>query len=654
MSTVTPASTKEPSGFGISHTILVNISNFAVDSFFSEVKVLGTENVPAQGGVVLTDTLLDCRMNSCKYLDPACLSYAVIEATKSVKKRYIHYWVKDSLFKNPALGALLLNAGNIPVDRKTKNNQVLFKGTFEALVRDEVIGVFPEGTSHTHSRLMPVKDGVGWTALEYVKYLEDQRASSTSDGEKNSVRPAIVIPVGITYSDKTKYRSRVAIEFGTPITVDEYSEQFLSTEEVEAKSAVKRLTKSVEDAMIELTVNAPDWDTLNAAILARQLLWANEKDLRMENFREVTQTLIDLLANPPPSSNLSLLKEALLSYHFYLQTARLSHSSLSQIPLPSTLDPSRPTPLPTRFSTLALFLKDLVSSLIRLPFFALPFLVNVPVYLVGRYGAKLVEDEEETKAQMKLVFGLLVSAMIYPACAIALYKVAFSGTWVGGIVGLGVAGALVFGLINYHLTLIDDNYDHARKLVATFRILLGIWCPPSWDIILTPPSQASSSSSTDATISSPTSPRPTSPLPPPYEPNPTRIPSRRLVRQVLRARLKASKSLESYLLSLESGDDKVPASAYLATSFITDPVNEQALSPSASASASSSDSTGSLGSSFDIVGGKQGGNGERLGKEVVTFLRDAGARIIKGAAGELADTHWLEDENGSGEEKKEI
>lgn len=70
-----------------------------------------------------------------------------------------------------------------------------------------------------------------------------------------------------------------------------------------------------------------------------------------------------------------------------------------------------------------------------------------------------MEDEEETKAQMKMMSGLVISAMIYPACAIILYKVAFSGTLVGGVFGLAVAGALVFGLINYHLTLIDDNYD---------------------------------------------------------------------------------------------------------------------------------------------------------------------------------------------------
>jgi glycerol-3-phosphate O-acyltransferase/dihydroxyacetone phosphate acyltransferase len=46
-------------------------------------------------------------------------------------KHPLHYWVKDALFANPIAGSLLKAAGNIPVDRKNKNNQSLFKGSFE-------------------------------------------------------------------------------------------------------------------------------------------------------------------------------------------------------------------------------------------------------------------------------------------------------------------------------------------------------------------------------------------------------------------------------------------------------------------------------------------------------------------------------------------
>jgi glycerol-3-phosphate O-acyltransferase/dihydroxyacetone phosphate acyltransferase len=60
--------------------------------------------------------------------------------------RRVHYWAKSSLFKNPIAGFILRSAGVLPVDRKNKDNQVLFRSTFEALAHGEVVGVFPEGT----------------------------------------------------------------------------------------------------------------------------------------------------------------------------------------------------------------------------------------------------------------------------------------------------------------------------------------------------------------------------------------------------------------------------------------------------------------------------------------------------------------------------
>jgi glycerol-3-phosphate O-acyltransferase/dihydroxyacetone phosphate acyltransferase len=71
----------------------------------------------------------------------------------------------------------------------------------------ESIGVFPEGTSHTSPHLLPFKDGVSWAALEYVKYL-----SGNADGVKKKGRKAVIVPVGITYLDKAKYRSSIIVE----------------------------------------------------------------------------------------------------------------------------------------------------------------------------------------------------------------------------------------------------------------------------------------------------------------------------------------------------------------------------------------------------------------------------------------------------------
>jgi 1-acyl-sn-glycerol-3-phosphate acyltransferase len=59
--------------------------------------------------------------------------------------RKLHYWAKSTLFGHPIAKSILLNAGNIPVDRKVRDNQVLFRGTFQALAAGEVVAIFPEG-----------------------------------------------------------------------------------------------------------------------------------------------------------------------------------------------------------------------------------------------------------------------------------------------------------------------------------------------------------------------------------------------------------------------------------------------------------------------------------------------------------------------------
>lgn len=106
-----------------------------------------------------------------------------------------------SLFKNDFLAWLLYSSGNIPVDRKSKDRQVLFRGTFEALARGGAVALFPEGTSYTEPRIMQVKDGAAWAALEYTKWAADHGING----------PEVkIVPTAIVYTNKSKYRSDVS------------------------------------------------------------------------------------------------------------------------------------------------------------------------------------------------------------------------------------------------------------------------------------------------------------------------------------------------------------------------------------------------------------------------------------------------------------
>lgn len=108
-----------------------------------------------------------------------------------------------SLFANPVMRYILYSSGNIPVDRKSKDRQGLFKGTLTALSQGSAVALFPEGTSYTEPRIMQVKDGAAWAALEYCKWL---RANPNNKCRKD----VVIIPTAIVYTNKSKYRSSVS------------------------------------------------------------------------------------------------------------------------------------------------------------------------------------------------------------------------------------------------------------------------------------------------------------------------------------------------------------------------------------------------------------------------------------------------------------
>lgn len=90
--------------------------------------------------------------------------------------------------------------------------------------------------------------------------------------------------------------------------MEEYKDQFLSKEEGAPRAAVKRLSRKIEEALIEATINAPDWyvgtlpsehasnlffrDTLYAARMARDLLWEAHKSISLDEFVVISQTYV--------------------------------------------------------------------------------------------------------------------------------------------------------------------------------------------------------------------------------------------------------------------------------------------------------------------------------------------------------------------------
>ncbi|KAF8444901.1 hypothetical protein L210DRAFT_3502322 [Boletus edulis BED1] len=593
------------------HKVIRKLAQWAVWSFFSEVRVVGTENVPVEGPIIITAT------HHNMILDPSVLS------TSFPHRRILNYWSKASLFNNKFLAWLLYSSGNIPVDRNSKDRQVLFRGTFEALARGGAVALFPEGTSYTEPRIMQVKDGAAWAALEYTKWAADR-------GIKG---PEVkIVPTAIVYTNKSKYRSDVIMEFGPPISMEQYKEQFVSDAEGAARAAVKRLTRAIERRLLETTINAPDWNTLYVARMARDLLWEDERSIDLNGFVTVSQTLVDLFSTKDATPNFCSVRRHLLEYYSLLQSTRLTNSVLSSLPLPETLSPTHPTPLPSRLLTLSILVRDTLAALIRLPFFLLPLILHLPVYVMGRLAAGLSEHEEETQAQNKVV---IVFCAVWAVLSFTSY-------------GALVAALTVWVFAYYHTRLVNDNYLHFKRVIAAWRVLVGVWAPKHWDLSLSALSQYTTPQTPPESPwikrGSSTPDLPAQATEPPVVLKRKRPASRHIMRHVLRARGEAVRALASFFAALEdAGENKhVVASEHLATRFgwVNDEVNE------------------------NIQGQGQGPEPEvkgfRRAREVISFLRSRGAKIATlereiegGWAGALVseeDRTPAESEAGEGEE----
>ena len=94
----------------------------------------------------------------------------------------------------------------------------MFKDVYEALLRGECMGFAPEGCCRFLPYMsQPLKSGVARIALESVA-LAAERGLKGHDGGSFRVN---IVPAGLVFTHREKFRSDVAIRYMEPIVVDE-------------------------------------------------------------------------------------------------------------------------------------------------------------------------------------------------------------------------------------------------------------------------------------------------------------------------------------------------------------------------------------------------------------------------------------------------
>lgn len=189
-------------------------------SYFRQLKVIGQENIPKTGSVILAPT------HRSRW-DALLIPYA---AGKPVTGRDLRFMVSEDEIKG-LQGWFIRRMGGFPVNTRHPGIGTI-RHSVELLRNGEALVMFPEGNIFRESYVQPLKPGMARIALQV-------ESSKPDIGLK-------IVPINISYSQPVPHWGCDAtVKIGTPLDVASYRTK-------SAKKSAQQLTNDLEAAMREL------------------------------------------------------------------------------------------------------------------------------------------------------------------------------------------------------------------------------------------------------------------------------------------------------------------------------------------------------------------------------------------------------------------
>ncbi len=317
-------------------------------------------------------------------IDPALLI--------ALSPRPLTFLAKAPLFRLPLLGGLLRALGALPIQRpqdgprdRTANAVVLEAGA-RALGSGRALAIFPEGKSHSDPHLADVKTGAARMAL--------------AAGEA-----VTVIPVGLTYAQKGRFRSEVHIEVGAPLVV--------APEREPSPAGVRALTARISEGLRAVTLELGAWEDLPLLATAEALyaLSTDGPDEDVERRRLFARGMALLREEQPQR-----YKELRTEVDALARRLALVHAGPQDVAVRY------------RASTVARFVvRNTCALVVGLPLAAVGWALFLPWRLL--VGAVLAQrrTSEDMRATVKLILALVFGPMYVLLLALALFH--WLGLW---------------------------------------------------------------------------------------------------------------------------------------------------------------------------------------------------------------------------------
>jgi len=219
------------------------IVSWAMAALYHRVQVRQAEGLTASGPELVNASHFG------GFSDPLILAYAM--------DRVPRFIARDVIWRFAPARWVMNWVGAIPVHKpedagaRTSNDQ-MFRSTYAALHRGELITIFPEGITVDTPQIASIKTGSARIAL-----------GARADG----VEGIRIVSAGIHYENKAALRSDVFIDIGWPIDLDDEISTFVppgTPEDASNREAVASLTERMERDLRSAAPDFADWATAHA------------------------------------------------------------------------------------------------------------------------------------------------------------------------------------------------------------------------------------------------------------------------------------------------------------------------------------------------------------------------------------------------------
>ncbi len=198
--------------------------------YYKKVEIQGKENIPQGKPIIFAAN------HQCTFLDPILIS-----VNSGQQPAFL---TRSDVFKNPTVRKFLHSIRMLPIYRQPdgpdfiEKNQVIFENCMCLLEHNKSFMIFVEGSHSNQRKLRILKKGFARMAFDTL--------------ERNNYDLDIqIVPVGINYEDFYKFRKKVLINFGKPIRVMDYVEEYKSN----PRPTLNKIKKDLHAQMIPLLIH---------------------------------------------------------------------------------------------------------------------------------------------------------------------------------------------------------------------------------------------------------------------------------------------------------------------------------------------------------------------------------------------------------------